>query len=116
MPPEDETGRHDDLEELSLDELIGQITVDAYGDQGYWSFRQAFEDHVDFPIPASVIGTEVTMTEIDFDGDERRGLTATVKREGRTRTVSLLDIDIPDDQVRFTRLTCAHRRWLGTDG
>lgn len=119
MPSEDEAddpGWLDDLDELGLDELIEQITVDAYGDEGYRSFRQAFEDHLTFPVPVSVVGTEVTVTEIDFDGDERRGLTAIVERDGRTWTVSLLDIDIPDDQVRFTRLTCAYRRWLGTDG
>ena len=105
---------HDlDDPDVEIDELIEQITVDAYGDEGYWSFRQAFEDHVDFPITASVIGTETTITEIDFDGDERRGLTATVKREGRTWTVSVRDVEAPDDQVRFTRLAHAYRRWLG---
>ena len=106
----------EDLDEpdLDVDELIAQITVDAYGDEGYWSFRQAFEDHVDFPAPASVVGTEVTVTDIDFD-DERRGLTATVQRDGHTSTVSLLDLDIGDHQVRLTRLTHAYRRWLGLD-
>lgn len=109
----DDLGWLDDLDEMDLDDLIEQITVDAYGDEGYWSFRQAFEDHVTFPAPASVVGTDVTVTDIDFDGDERRGLTATVKRDGRTWTVSLLDLEIPSDQVRFTQLTCAYRRWLG---
>ena len=113
MPSEDGARWLDDLDELSLDELIEHITVDAYGDEGYWSFRQAFEDHVDFPIAASIIGAETTITEIDFDGDERRGLTAAVKREGRTWTVSVLDVEAPDDQVRFTRLAHAYRRWLG---
>ncbi len=35
--------------ELDLDDLIEQITVDAYGDEGSWSFRQAFEGHTQFP-------------------------------------------------------------------
>lgn len=56
------------------------------------------------------------MTEIDFDGDERRGLTATVERGGRTWAVSLLDLEIPSDQIRFSQLTDAYRRWLGMDG
>lgn len=115
MPSEDGTGWLDDLDELSLDELIEHITVDAYGDEGYWSFRQAFEDYVDFPIAASIIGAETTITEIDFDGDERRGLTAAVKREGRTWTVSLLDVDISGEQVHLSRLAHAYRRWLGTE-
>ncbi|MCB9402720.1 MAG: hypothetical protein H6516_15370 [Microthrixaceae bacterium] len=101
--------------ELDLDDLIEQITVDAYGDEGYWSFRQAFEDHVQFPLKASAIGVEVTVSEIDFDGDERRGLTASVERDDRAWTVSLLDIEITADQHRVVRLVAAYRRWLGID-
>lgn len=106
----------DDFDEMDIDELIEHVTVDAYGDEGYWSFRQTFEDHVHYPVPASVVGAEVTVTETDFDGDERRGLTATVEGGGRTWTVSLLDLEIPSDQIRFSQLTDAYRRWLGMDG
>ena len=109
----DDPGWLDDLDELGIDEVIEQITVDAHGDEGYWSFGQAFEEHLTFPAPASAVGADVTVTGIEFDGDERRGLTATVKRDGRTWTVSLLDLEIPSGQVRFTQLTCAYRRWLG---
>jgi hypothetical protein len=105
----------DDLDEMDLDELIDHITVDAYGNEGYWSFRQAFEDHLRYPVTASVVDTAVTVTEIDFDGDEHRGLTAIVERHGRTFTVSLLDLEIPRNQPRFSRLTHAYRRWLGMD-
>ena len=118
MPSDDERddpGWRDELIELGLDELIEQITVDAYGDEGYWSFRQAFEDHLAFPALASVVGADVTVTKIDFDGDERRGLTGTVERDGRTWTVSLLDLEIPAEQLRLSRLTRAYRRWLGMD-
>ncbi len=104
-----------DFDELDRDELIEQITVDAYGDEGYWSFLQAFEDHVQFPATASVVGTEVTVSAIDFDGDERRGLTAAVQRDGRTWTVSLLDIKIDASEHRFARLVDAYRRWLDVD-
>lgn len=118
MPSDDEfddSGWLDNLNALGLDELIEQITVDAYGDEGYWSFRQAFEDHLVFPALAFVVGTDVTVTDIDFDGDERRGLTATVRRDGRTWTVSILDLEIPAEQLRLSRLTHAYRRWLGMD-
>jgi hypothetical protein len=116
MPSDDElddAGWLDDLDDLGLDELIDRITVDAHGDEGFWSFRQAFEDHLQLPVPGSVVGTEVAVWEVDFDGDESRGLTAVVKRDRRTWIVSLLDLEIPADQVRFVRLTCAYRRWLG---
>ncbi len=111
MPSDDEGWL--DLDEPDLDDLIERITVDAYDDEGYWSFRQAFEDHIQFPVTASVVGAEVTVSEVDFDGDERRGLTATVQRDHRTWAVSLLDIDA--GQQRFARLTDAYRRWLGID-
>ena len=102
-------------DDVSIEELVDQITVDAYGDEGYWSLLQAFDDHITFPLTATVLGTPVRVTKVDFDGDERRGLTATVQRDGHTSTVSLLDLDIGDHQVRLTRLTHAYRRWLGLD-
>ena len=55
------------------------------------------------------------MAEIDFDGDERRGLTAPVQRDHRTWAVSLLDVEIPDGHQPFTRLVDSYRRWLGID-
>jgi hypothetical protein len=103
------------LDELGLDELIEQITVDAHGDEGSWSFRQAFEGHVQLPVTAMVVGTEVTVTEIDFDGDERRGLTATIQRKDRTWSVSLLDVEIPDGHQHLAQLVKAYRRWLRAD-
>lgn len=114
MPPDDWLADIDDPD-LDVDELIEQITVDAYGDEGYWSFRQAFEDHVDYPLAATVIGAETTITGIDFDGDERRGLVARVTSDGRTWIVSLLDTGVPDTELRFSRLARAYRRWLGAD-
>jgi len=81
MPSDDWLPDLDDPD-LAIEDLIERITVDAHGDEGYWSFRQAFEDHIDFPVAATVVGTHVEITEIDFEGDERRGLTATVTLDG----------------------------------
>jgi|GEM_PF-2083378 len=39
-----------------LDEMIAEITVDAYGDdEQLWAFRQAFEDDVALPADGFVI-------------------------------------------------------------
>ncbi len=100
---------HDDID---LDALVEQVTVDTYGDEGYWSFLQAFSDEVRFPFDASVIGAPVRVTGIDFDGDERRGLVAVVRRD-TTAAVSLLDITIPDSEPDAQLLATAYRRWLG---
>ncbi len=99
--------------DAGLDELIEQITVDAYGDEGYWSFLQAFEDEIQFPIPATLAGIEVAVTGADFDGNERRGILAIIQRDDHSATVSLLDIEVAASEQRVTRLLAAYRRWLG---
>lgn len=44
----------------SLNELIDEITVDAYGeDEQLWAFRQAFEDSIEVPCEAMVVGVPV---------------------------------------------------------
>ena len=74
MPADDET----------IDEIIERVTVDAYGDEGFTSFAQAFEDEAEFPLDATVIGIGVEVRSIDFDGDERRRLLAVITRDGET--------------------------------
>ncbi|HMU80291.1 MAG TPA: hypothetical protein PKA87_01835 [Microthrixaceae bacterium] len=69
-------------------------------------------DHALRPTPR---GVEVTASEIGFDCDERRCLTASAERDDRTWTVPLLDIEITADQHRVARLVAAYRRWLGID-
>ena len=76
----------------TIDEIIERVTVDAYGDEGYSSFAQAFEDEIDFPLDATLIGLKVEIRSVDFDDDERRGLLAVITRNGETHRVSLLDI------------------------
>ena len=66
-----------------LDEIIERVTVDAYGDEGYSSFAQAFEDEIDFPLDATLIGLSVEIRSVAFDGDERRCLLAVITHNGR---------------------------------
>lgn len=80
-----------------LEDLIEQITVDAYGDpEQLWAFRQAFEDELSVPCAASVIGEPVMVVQFDFDGNERRGMVAKCRREdGSLYTVSAADVLFP---------------------
>jgi hypothetical protein len=65
------------LDPAALDELIDEITVDAYGEQEQlWAFRQAFEENATLPAEGSVVGEPVLVIAFDYDGNERRGLTA----------------------------------------
>lgn len=71
----------DRLNPTALDALIEEITLDAYGeDEQLWAFRQAFEDNVAVPCDGFVIGEPVSVIEFDYDGNERRGLTAKCRR------------------------------------
>jgi hypothetical protein len=97
-----------------LDRLVESITVDAYGDEGYWSFLQAIDDEVRFPFTAALVGIPVVVTGVDFDGDERSGLVAAVEREESTGTISILDLDLTEADPTVARLVAAYRRWLGT--
>ena len=79
---------HRDKDFAALDELIKGITVDAYGndDEKLWAFRQAFEDNVTLPADGFIIGEPVSVVEIDYDGNERRGLTAKCRRDDDSRS------------------------------
>ena len=96
-----------------LDRLVESITVDACGDEGYWAFLQAIEDEVRFPFTAALVGIPVVVAGVDFDGDERRGLVATVERDGSTAMISILDLDVTAGDPTVARLVAAYRRWLG---
>lgn len=109
--------KHDDKKRTvleNLDDLIEEITVDAYGDdEKLWAFRQAFEDHVTVPCDGFVIGEPVSLIEFDYDGNERRGLTVRCRREdGSEHVVAASDVVVPQRSTR-ARYIAAYRKWLG---
>ena len=77
----------------------------------YLSVLSAFKDVVSAD-EAKAIGETVEFVKIDFDGDERRGLTATVRRRGRTWKVGLLDVAFPKE-AEAARYLAAYRKWQG---
>lgn len=107
---------HSDNDFISLDKLIEEITVDAYGDdEKLWAFRQAFEDDVPLPADGFVIGEPVSVLEIDYDGNERRGLTAKCRREdGSEHLVAASDVAFSKGS-RSSLFLAAYRRWLGLE-
>jgi tetratricopeptide (TPR) repeat protein len=107
--------RHgDDQAPATLDALIEAITVDAHGDaEKFWTFRQAFEDHIVVPCDAFVIGEPVSAIAFDYDGNERRGLTARCRRaDGAEHVVAACDVVLPPS-ADAGRYLAAYRRWLG---
>ena len=97
-----------------LDALIEEITVDAYGEQEQlWAIRQALADNIHVPFAATVIGEPVQVTKFDYDGNERRGLTATCRRaDGSKHVVAASEVILSSDVKRGEYLA-AYRRWMG---
>jgi hypothetical protein len=99
-----------------LDQLVEDITVDVYGDdEQLWAFRQVFEDEVPLPANGFVIGEPVSVVKIDYDGNERRGLTAQCRREdGSKYLVAAADVVFPEGSSG-ARYVAAYRKWLGIE-
>ncbi len=108
--------RRDQRSLADLDELIEEITVDAYNDdEKLWAFRQALEDNVALPSDGFVIGEPVSVLEFDYDGNERRGLTGRCHREdGSEHVVAASDVVLPQSSGG-ARHVAAYRKWLGLD-
>jgi len=99
-----------------LDALIDEIIVDAYGDdEQLWAFRQVLEDELALPKEAFVIGEAVTVLAFDYDGNERRGVTARCRREDGTEyQVAACDLFFPRSTTA-ARYVAAYRKWLGIE-
>jgi hypothetical protein len=107
-------GKKENNADTNLDELIEEITVDADGDdEQLWALRQVIEDEVELPADGFIIDEPARVTKIDYDGNTRRGLTATFRRnDGSKHVVAAADITFPRDSVA-RRYVAAYRRWLG---
>ncbi len=99
-----------------LERLMDEIIVDAYGDdEQLLAFRQAFGDNVAMPAEAFVVGEPVTVMTIDYDGNERRGLTARCRREeGSGQVIAACDLIFPEEAVA-ARYMAAYRKWVGIE-
>ena len=102
------------LDAASWDELVEEITVDANGeDEQLWAFRQAFEDNISVPCEANVIGEPVKVMKFDYDGNNRRRLTAMCRRaDGTNYIVAASDLVIPLS-ASGGRYLAAYRKWMG---
>ena len=102
-----------DPEHESIDAIIERVTVDAYGDEGHVSFLCAFEDEVDYPIPATLAGSPISLHSVDYDGDPTRGLVGSIINTNGQHRIALIELDFHPDAGHPRRLHLAYRRWLG---
>lgn len=96
----------------ALQQLVEDITVDAYGDgEQLWAFLAAF-DEVDLPCSAVLLDVSIDVVRIDFAGDERRGLTARCRHAGHGSELSIADLHFEPGSVAAW-IHAAYRTWLG---
>ncbi len=107
-------GMGDGLDPASLDELIDELTVEAGGeDERICAFLQALEDHIALPCAGFVVGEPVSVIKFDYDGNQRRGLTARCRRvDGREYDVAASEVVIPPG-TEGAHYFAAHRKWTG---
>ena len=96
-----------------IDRLLAEILVDAYNDDKQLeAFEQVFTASVRYPFSARIVGIQVEITSIAYEG-ERRGLVAVCRRGGDEHRVSLADITPGPVAVETVLLVGAYRRWCG---
>jgi hypothetical protein len=102
---------------VDLKALLSEIVVDAHDeDEQLMALRDAIEAGADLPADAYVIGEPVAVLEVDYDGNERRGLTALCRRsdDGTEHVISLADVLFKRGS-EASRHAAAYRLWLGLD-
>jgi hypothetical protein len=96
----------------ALDRVIETITVDCYNeDEEYTAFLTVIEDEVALPAPASLLGTPVTVVQLDY-ADPARGLVAVCHGPDGTGEVAIGDGAFPTDTLAAW-LHAAYRHHLG---
>jgi tetratricopeptide (TPR) repeat protein len=100
----------------SLDDLIAGIVAGAGGEEEQLrAFLRVFQQEVVVPCKAHVVGTPVSVTGFAYDGNPRRGLTATCRRAvGGAHVVAVAEIVVPST-ARHSRYFAAYRKWMGIE-
>ena len=98
----------------SLDELIDEFTGEAGGeDERILAFLHALEKHVALPCDGFVIGEPVSVVEFDYQGNQRRGLTAKCHRvDGREYEVAASEVALLPS-TPGSHYLAAYRKWMG---
>ncbi len=94
-----------------LDELLEEVLADAYGESEQLGAFECVCAEAGLPAVAEAVGLACSLDDVEFDGDERRGLVAIITLDGRRQRLSLLDIVITDEAHDAARLLAAFRRW-----
>lgn len=99
---------------VDLAELAAEITTGAKGnDEQLRAFLRALEENMGLPCEATVAGSPVRVVKFDYDGNQRRGLTAMCRgADGAAYALAACDIAVPSD-IQAERYLAAYRKWVG---
>ena len=100
----------------SLDELIDELTAEAGSDdEQIWNFQQELQKQICLPCEGFVIGEPVTVIAFNYDGNQRRAVTARCRRsDGREYEVAACEVVIPASPPGADYLA-AYRQWMGLE-
>jgi hypothetical protein len=94
----------------TLNALIEEATVDAYGDeQQIGGFHSCLEERLEVPFATVVLGIPVQVTGIDYD--EAGLLVATCIRGKLVQRISLLELPLPEPPPPGHEWIAAYRHW-----
>ena len=95
-----------------LERVLDIILVDCYGeDEEYTALFTVLEEEIALPMAASLLGTPVTVTKLDYQ-DPASGLVARCDGPHGSGDVTLTDVVFPADTVAAW-LHAAYRHHLG---
>lgn len=99
--------------EKTLDALLDEAMVDAYGDEEqFMGVVVTLEDNLPFPFEAELVGVSVTVLEIvEGESSVARGIKARVQREGKKYVVGLEDLE-PKTIVSQNKYWEMYKYWL----
>ena len=76
-----------------IGQLLEEILIDVHGDNEQpAAFESPSRIQCDSPFAARIVGTTGDVVEITPDGDERRGLAAVCRLDGKSHRVTLADL------------------------
>jgi hypothetical protein len=104
------------LDTASLDEIIDELTAEAHNDdERLWNFQQALQKHIWLPCEGFLVGEPITMRRFDYDGNQRRGVTARCRRaDGREYEVAASEVLVPAG-IKGSQYLAAYRQWMGLE-
>jgi len=94
----------------TLDEMIEEAIVDAYGEsEETLGFFTLLEDRLKLPFKTELLGTEVAVERNDMTDDEQ--IVVVCSRGKSRQRVPILDLPLPSPPPEGAEWIDAYRRW-----